>query len=171
MIWKRLFGKADTVSEQHGDRVIEYTPKRCDKNELPELAPDWSPENPLEEKMAQIPNSVEAQFAFARLLLESEVLLATAGPATTQGARTLEGDEDFEVVCVADTRGGSAAAMFTSDTRIAEAFGSGAPYVALNGRAALEAIARTGVMINAGTRALWTFYDTRTIERILSGDI
>ncbi|MEM7700589.1 MAG: SseB family protein [Pseudomonadota bacterium] len=170
MIWKRLFGKKDTVSERHGDSVIEYTPKKGAPSSDQSI-PEWTPVNALEEQMAQIPRSVEAQFGFARLLLESDVLLATAKPATSQGPRTLESDEDFEVVCVANTRGGSSAAMFTSEIRLREAFGPEAPFVALNGRAALQSIAGTGVMINAGSEGLWTFYDTPTIERILSGKI
>lgn len=167
MIWKRLFGKTDTVTERHGDRIIEYTPR---PGAAPP-APDWNPVNALEEQMAQIPHSVEAQFAFARLFLESDVLLATAASSPGEGARTLDHDEDFEVLCVDDNRGGTAAALFTSETRLAEAFGAGAPYVALNGRAALEAVAGAGAIINPGSNGLWTLYDPPTIERILSGNI
>ena len=173
MIWKRLFGGGDRKTIQHGDRIIEYTPKPGHHDEeTAEAGADigWTPVNPLEEQMAKIPTSVEAQFAFARLLLESDVLLATASRAPEERERVLEEDQDFQVLCVDDNKGGTAAAMFTSQAQLANAFGEGAPYIAMNGRAALQAVADKGAIINPGG-GLWTLYNPPTIERILNGDI
>lgn len=160
MIWRKLFGGSETPTEPTSPASAETDV-------------DWVPVNALEEQMAQIPSSVEAQFAFARMLIESDLLLAI--PASTEhkdkGARVLEEDEDHQVIMVDDNRGGSAVAAFTSETRLAEAFGEGAPYIALNGRAALETVRAQGVIINPGCTSIYVLYNPDTIERILSGNI
>lgn len=114
MIWKRLFGKDDAqqgagrkVREVHGESVIEYTQRSGSEPPAEEqVQVGWQPVNALEEQMAQIPGSVDAQFAFARMLLESQVLLATASAPEKPTDRTLENDENFDVVCVDDNKGG-----------------------------------------------------------------
>lgn len=177
MIMKKLFGMAGTPTERRGDRVVEHTPSEQHSSQSPgkagaerDDATGWMPTNALEEQMAQIPHSAEAQFAFARLLVRSDVLLATVSSPTRKGERTLEQDESFQVLCVDDNKGGTAAALFTSEARLTEAFGAGAPYVKLNGRTALEAVSATGAIINPGS-GLWTFYDPPTIKRIVGGEI
>jgi len=179
MIWQRLFGKAENdnpgrsgkrVTHVHGDRAIEYTARGDAKQSEQDDPVGWRPVNPLEEQMAQIPHSTDAQFAFARMLLDSEVLLATARPPENARERTLDADEQFDILCFDDNQGGSAAGIFTSEARLADALGPETGFLALSGRAALEAVANTGAIINPG-RGLWALYSPPTIERILSGDI
>ncbi len=156
MIWKRLFGKQ---------------PKPAETSAMQDQADPmagWHPENALEEAMGRVTQGGDAATEFARLLLQSEVMLATPPRDTPEGARELAEDEKFDIFLIDDGAGGSTAAMFTSERRVTEAFGEGTRYIAMNGRAALTAVADMGVVINPGPVGLYLKYGPETISRILA---
>lgn len=159
MIWKKLFGGTDAA------QASAPPPAQPDEDPV-----GWVPVNDLEQTMAQIPYSIAAQFAFARQLLESDVLLGSAQAPQHEGPRTLAENTDFQIYTVDNNLGGTAAAIFTSENRLVDAFGEGAPYIGLNGRVALETVAQIGAIINPGN-GLYVTYTPEVIARILSGDI
>ncbi len=157
MILKKLFGLG-SGSEHPAPPAID------------EASIGWTPVNALEEQMVQFPHSVDAQIAFARMILNTDVFFATATPSEDPGSRVLEEDTEFQFLSFDDRRGGSAAGLFTSTNRITETLGEGTPFVAMNGRTALQVIAHLGAIINPGP-GLYAYYAPPTIERILDGDL
>ncbi|MEL1250271.1 SseB family protein [Aurantiacibacter gilvus] len=156
MIWKRLFGNQ---SKPAGP------PAQPDQGDP---MADWQPENPLEEAMGNVPQSADAAADFARLLLDSTVMLAVPPHDRPEGERELPQAEKFDIFLIDDGGGGATAAMFTSERRVAEAFGEGTRYIAMDGRAALTAVADIGVVINPGPVGLYLKYGPETIARILA---
>lgn len=174
MVWKRLFGgKKEAegggrkVAMRHGDSVIHYTLR-----EGAEPTPDedhpagWQPVNALEEQMARMLEDPDAGIEFMRMFVKSDVLLATPQESGKPSERSLEEDEQVQILSFT-VRGESDPGIFTSEARLVQAAGEGASYIQMSGRAALEMLAQTGAIVNPGP-GLWARYDPERIANILS---
>ncbi len=139
--------------------------------------------NPLEEALILAATDPEQRDAFNKLLLESEVYLATPERPAEAGERQLKAGEKLNLLNARDQDGKSIPAIFTSIGRIAAFFGPGTGYIAMNGRAALEMLAdgpdgkAGGVVLNPGADygVYWTASDVsmllgRPVSRTLKKD-
>jgi hypothetical protein len=95
------------------------------------------PENALEYAFVSALDNANMRAVFRRYLLDTHVVLATAGEGADAAPREVQLHT-----------GSTAVPIFTSANRINTVFGEDAPRIILNGRAALERVRDKNVVIN-----------------------
>lgn len=136
----RLFGKA--AAEPIAPAAAD-PPPTADR-------PAFQPANPLESLLMAAGTNPAARPAFQQALLDATLLVGTPEAPERPAARTLEQDERLSILTV-PIDDGAAAAVFTSEQRLAACFGPGTGYVALEGRALFEIIASGDAILNPGS--------------------
>lgn len=131
---KRLFGRGGDAPAAAGA--------------APALQPSFIPLNALEEALMRAADDASARQAFVNLLLTSDLLVATPDAPDHPEQRTLDADETVSIVNMMADNGVSIPAVFTSEQRLAECFGPGTGYLALNGRTLVEIIVDAGAWVN-----------------------
>jgi hypothetical protein len=141
------FGKARNGRSSSQSAAPQAKPAEV----IPPSNPAFQPVNELERLLMAAGVDPESRPAFQHALLEWEIFAAT--PAAPQGGapQTDDPDQQFPLLTVRAPDQSMAAAIFTSEPRIAEAFGEGARPIKAGGRSLLEMAARTGVFLNPGS--------------------
>jgi len=152
---KRNTAKADRVSPEPGSA----------EQESPVVAPRFEPQNDLERALMRAGSDVEYREHFTRMLLDAPLLFATPEAPAEAGAHVIEEGESLSILRAQRFDGESYPALFTSELRVAEAFGVGAGYVKLPGKTALEMVATEGAWLNPASSysVAWSSPDLRAI--------
>jgi hypothetical protein len=121
----------------------------------------FAPANPLEEALVKAAADPAARQAFTALLLTSDVYVATPDAPAHAETRTLQTDEHISIVNIVADNGANVPALFTSEIRLAECFGPGTGFIALNGRTLMEILAGSSAWLNptAAYGVFWTADD------------
>jgi len=131
-MWKRLFGKKEQAAPE------------------PAPAPAFTPRNALEAALVAAAHDPEARGDFERLLLQSDLFVATPEAPTEPSERVAGEGETLRILNVTGPEGSSVPAMFTDEARLAEAFGAGSGYARLPGATLIEMFAQSGAILNPG---------------------
>lgn len=120
--------------------------------------PPFEPRNSLEAALVAAAHDPDTRADFQRLLLASDLYVATPGAPAQSGERTLKLGEALQVLNVAGQDGARIPALFTHECRLAAVFGEGASYVLLPAATVLEMIAEDGAILNPGQAygVLWS---------------
>ena len=135
------------------------------------------PVNELEQLLMNAATDQSARLAFERLLLTDDLLVATPEAPLKTEERTLKKSEKVQILNVADQNGHPIPAVFTSEERLAECFGFGTGYLAMNGEALFEILINDGATLNPGSLygVRWTANNLaallgKPVRRILKKD-
>lgn len=117
----------------------------------------FTPQNPLEQRLVAAAVRPEAAADLRRAFLEAEVYAPTDG-ALGEGERVFQPGDEIPLIAVEAPDGPPATAVFSSPGRLQEAFGGGAPYLALPGAALLRLVRGDWVVVNPGLAygAVWS---------------
>ena len=131
-MWKRLFGKKEQAAPEQAP------------------APAFAPRNALEVALIAATHDPGARDHFQRLLLESDLYVGTPETPTETSERVVDKGETLRILNVAGPEGSSLPAMFTDETRLAEAFGAGSGYARLPAATLFEMFMQSGAILNPG---------------------
>lgn len=126
-------------------------PRPAAPNPPAPAAPAFEPVNDLERKLMAAATDPAQRTAFQQALLKADLYAATPEPPASAGSRTLEADEQVQLMNVAAPDGTPVAAVFTSQARVAQAFGPGTGYIGVNGEVLLGLVAGQGAWLNPGS--------------------
>jgi hypothetical protein len=116
-----------------------------------EVKPKFVPQNDLEQLLALAAADPAKRLEFQKMLLEEDLLAATPKPPEGEAVRrTVSSGETISLLNVPGPDGKPAAAVFTSQTRIVDAFGDGVGFIQMNGETLLGLVAEQGVILNPG---------------------
>ncbi len=134
----------------------------------------FRPVNELEQLLMSAATDQSARVAFERLLLTDDLLAATPEAPLRSEERILKKSEKVQILNVVDQNGHSIPAVFTSQERLAECFGFGTGYLAMNGATLFEILINEGAVLNPASSysGQWTANDLaallgRPVRRIL----
>ena len=118
----------------------------------------FEPCNDLEVALIAAAHEPGARGDFQKLLLASELYVATPQAPSRAGDRTLAEGEMLQILNVAGQDGEPVPALFTDESRLAAAFGTGTGYVRMPAATLLEMIAEDGAILNPGEAygVLWS---------------
>jgi type III secretion system (T3SS) SseB-like protein len=143
--WKRLFG------QRHGDSA-GARPGRSEPVEQAEATPlvVFQPYNDLERQLQLAATNPDARPGFERALLDATLYAATPDAPQAEGTRVVGAEEQISLLNVQSPDGQPVAAIFTAQERIAEVFGLGTGYVAMQGETLLAIVSQQGAWLNPG---------------------
>jgi hypothetical protein len=111
-------------------------------------ASSFIPNNALESLLVAAATDPSLRTAFNRQLLREDLLVATPEPPTEAGHRVLEKDEVLSIMNVGSADGSVFPAIFSSEERLAECFGTGTAFAAMQGAVLLEIVQKSGAVLN-----------------------
>ena len=141
---KSLFSKLTSFMSGNASPT---EPNESSPNSEPAGQP-FVPNNELESLLVAAANDPSARREFNRALLSENLLVATPEQPDEEGHRTLEKDEVLSILNVGRSDGPPLPAIFSSEQRLAECFGAGAGYVAMQGAILLEIVQKEGAVLN-----------------------
>lgn len=130
-----------------------------------------TPENPLEHALVAAATEPDARPTFYRLMLESPLFTIDDNPATpaVDGVQTLAAGVQLHIPSV-EIGGVLHTPIFSSRTRLQAALDAERKYVAMQGRALLEIVQRSPLVLNPGSPYGKQFVPDE-IAAMLSGEI
>ncbi|WP_313535710.1 enhanced serine sensitivity protein SseB C-terminal domain-containing protein [Sphingomonas sp.] len=129
------------------------------------VPPRFEPQNDLERALMRAGDDVKYREHFTAMLLEAPLLFATPEAPAESGTSVIQAGESLSILRARRFDGESYPALFTSELRVAEAFGAGTGYVQLLGKTALEIVAADGAWLNPASsyNVTWRSRDLRAI--------
>lgn len=141
-LFSRLLGRSPTRATATPDTPQPKTEDYCD----PPIP--FHPVNELEQLLMTAASDQTARAAFERLLLTDDLLVATPEAPSKTDERTLQASENIQILNVAGRDGQPIPAVFSSQERLAECFGYGTGYIAMNGETLLGILVNDGAILN-----------------------
>lgn len=138
----RLLGRGHNEADAAQDAPQQ---QREDRGNPP--AP-FHPVNELEQFLMSASTDQTARAAFQRVLLADDLLVATPEVPSRTEERTLQTSENIQILNVSDQNGQPIPAVFTSQERLAECFGYGTGYIAMNGETLFTILMNDGAVLN-----------------------
>ncbi|MBN9221391.1 MAG: enhanced serine sensitivity protein SseB C-terminal domain-containing protein [Mesorhizobium sp.] len=112
---------------------------------------DFQPVNELESLLMRAAKDPSWRRQFAQALLENELFAATPTTPSHTQPHIFQPGEKLAILSATGGSGRRAPAIFTSEGRIVRAFGPGAGFIRVNGKALLELVANDGAVLNPGS--------------------
>jgi hypothetical protein len=154
---KRLFSK-----------LFGSTPAPAAPAEPAEVKPKFVAQNDLEQLLALAAVDPAKRREFQKMLLEEDLLAATPKPPEDgERSRTVSTGETISLLNVPGPDGRPAAAVFTSQVRIVDAFGPEVGFIEMNGETLLGLVADQGVVLNPG--AIYSVHWTPEQMKVVLG--
>ncbi|WEK02881.1 MAG: enhanced serine sensitivity protein SseB C-terminal domain-containing protein [Candidatus Devosia phytovorans] len=143
MRWlKKLLGNKVRDAEQA--EPVETAAQKSEASVAPR------PINEIEEFLFEAAVNADARPGFERALLEAKLFVATPAPPAIEGMRTVGEGEYLNLMSVRSPDGALVTAIFTAQERIADVFGDGVGFVAMQGRELLSLVESGGAWLNPG---------------------
>jgi hypothetical protein len=138
-----------------GPKGMDDAPKPAGGSEG---ANDFIPQNELERALVLAAQDPSRRIAFHQLLLREDLWAGTPGQQPTGGWRMFEEGEQLSLLSIPSADGRPVPALFTSEARVATAFGVGAAFVRMKGEDLLALVAQGGAVLNPGSPygVIWT---------------
>ena len=143
--WKKLLGLHESAQP---DEPVPPTEDAGSAEAAPPVA--FQPHNALEQQLMQAAADPNARVAFERALQDATLYAATPDVPETVGQRVVGEGEQLHLLNVQSPDGTPVAAIFTAQERIAEVFGAGVGFVAMQGEALLSLVEQQGAWLNPG---------------------
>jgi hypothetical protein len=118
----------------------------------------FEPLNDLEIALIAAAHEESARGEFQKLLLQSQLYVATPEAPPAAEERTLNAGETLQLINVPGPGGKPTPALFTDASRLAAAFGAGTGYLLMPAASLLEMIVEDGAILNPGQpyRVIWS---------------
>lgn len=143
---KNLFSRLLRLDLKKGEAAPDPSLHR--EGDRGDPAAPFHPVNEVEQLLMTAATDQAARAAFQRLLLTDDLLVATPEAPSRTEERTLQRSERIQILNVADHNGQAIPAVFTSQERLAECFGYGTGYIALNGETLFGILMNDGAVLN-----------------------
>ncbi|EJN03855.1 enhanced serine sensitivity protein SseB C-terminal domain-containing protein [Phyllobacterium sp. YR531] len=117
---------------------------------LPNAQSEFTPQNELEQLLVLAADDASKRNEFQQEMLNGDLFIATPEAPENSRLRTIQTSENLHIRTVNRPDGGQIPAVFSSEARIAEVFGTGTGFMRMSGADLLKILVNDGAVLNPG---------------------